>query len=67
MGWANGSSVFTIIIAFFFWGGGVGRPSTSAQLGFGLECNASLLSALQTYQVLNISTYAQLTHELIVL
>ena len=27
----------------------------------------SLLSALQTSQVLNISTYAQLTHELIVL
>ena len=31
------------------------------------ECNSSLLSALQTSQVLNISTYAQLTHELIVL
>ena len=28
---------------------------------------SSLLSALQTSQVLNISTYAQLTHELIVL
>ena len=31
------------------------------------ECNSSLLSALQTSQVLNISTYAQLQHELIVL
>ena len=31
------------------------------------ECNSSLLSALQTSQVLNISTYAQLMHELIVL
>ena len=28
---------------------------------------SSLLSALQTSQVLNISTYAQLQHELIVL
>ena len=31
------------------------------------ECNSSLLSALQTSQVLNISTYALLKHELIVL
>ena len=31
------------------------------------ESNSSLLSALQTSQVLNISTYAQLQHELIVL
>ena len=31
------------------------------------ECNSSLLSALQTSQVLNNSTYAQLQHELIVL
>ena len=31
------------------------------------SCNSSLLSALQTSQVLNISTYAQLQHELIVL
>ena len=31
------------------------------------ECSSSLLSALQTSQVLNISTYAQLEHELIVL
>ena len=31
------------------------------------ECNSSLLSAPQTSQVLNISTYAPLTHELIVL
>ena len=30
------------------------------------ESNSSLLSALQTSQVLNISTYAQLPHELIV-
>ena len=30
------------------------------------ECNSSLLSALQTSQVLNILTYAQLTHELII-
>ena len=30
------------------------------------ENNFSLLSALQTFQVLNISTYAQLKHELIV-
>ena len=30
------------------------------------ECNSSLLSALQTSQVLNISTYAQLQYELIV-
>ena len=30
------------------------------------ECNSSLLSALQISQVLNISTYAQLTHELII-
>ena len=29
--------------------------------------NSSLLSALQTSQVLNISTYTQLTYELIVL
>ena len=29
------------------------------------ECNSSLLSALQTSQVLNISTYALLKHELI--
>ena len=29
------------------------------------ECNSSLLSALQTSQVLNISTYAQLMHKLI--
>ena len=29
--------------------------------------NSSLLSALQTLQVLNVSTYAQLKHELIVL
>ena len=31
------------------------------------EGNSSLLSALQTSQVLNISTYAQLKHEVIVL
>ena len=31
------------------------------------ECNSSFLSALQTSQVLNISTYALLKHELIVL
>ena len=31
------------------------------------ESNSSLLSALQTSQVLNISTYALLKHELIVL
>ena len=31
------------------------------------ESTSSLLSALQTSQVLNISTYAQLKHELIVL
>ena len=31
------------------------------------ESNSRLLSALQTFQVLNISTYAQLQHELIVL
>ena len=31
------------------------------------ECNSSLLSALQASQVLNISAYAQLQHELIVL
>ena len=31
------------------------------------ECNSSLLSALKTSQVLNISTYAQLQHKLIVL
>ena len=31
------------------------------------ECNSSLLIALQTSQVLIISTYAQLQHELIVL
>ena len=31
------------------------------------ECNSSVLSALQTSQVLNISTYAQLQHEIIVL
>ena len=31
------------------------------------ESNSSLLSALQTSQVLNISTYAQMKHELIVL
>ena len=31
------------------------------------ESNSSLLSALQTSQVLNISTYAQLKHEVIVL
>ena len=31
------------------------------------ESNSSLLSALQTSQVLNISTYTQLKHELIVL
>ena len=31
------------------------------------ECNSSLLRALQTSQVLNISTYALLKHELIVL
>ena len=31
------------------------------------KCNSSLLSALQTSQVLNILTYAQLQHELIVL
>ena len=31
------------------------------------ECNSSLLSALQTSQVLNILTYAQLQHELMVL
>ena len=30
------------------------------------ENNFRLLSALQTFQVLNISTYAQLKHELIV-
>ena len=30
------------------------------------ECNSSLLSALQTSQMLNILAYAQLTHELIV-
>ena len=30
------------------------------------ENNFSLLSALQTFDVLNISTYAQLKHELIV-
>ena len=30
------------------------------------EGNSSLLSTLQTSQVLNISTYAQLKHELIV-
>ena len=30
------------------------------------ENNFNLLSALQTFQVLNISTYAQLKHELIV-
>ena len=31
------------------------------------SCNSNLLSALQTSEVLNISTYAQLKHELIVL
>ena len=31
------------------------------------ESNSSLMSALQTSQVLNISTYAQMKHELIVL
>ena len=31
------------------------------------ESNSSLLSALQTSQVLNISTYTQLKHELIIL
>ena len=31
------------------------------------ECNPSLLSAFQTSQELNISTYAKLKHELIVL
>ena len=31
------------------------------------ERNSSLLSALQTSQVLNMSTYAQMKHELIVL
>ena len=31
------------------------------------ESNSSLLSALQTSQVLNILTYTQLKHELIVL
>ena len=31
------------------------------------ESNSSLLSALQTSQVLNISTYVQLKYELIVL
>ena len=31
------------------------------------ESNSSLLSAVQTSQVLNISTYAQLKHELTVL
>ena len=31
------------------------------------ECNSSLLSTLQTSQVLNISTYTQLRHELIAL
>ena len=31
------------------------------------ESNSSLFNALQTSQVLNISTYAQLKHELIVL
>ena len=31
------------------------------------KSNSSLLSALQTSQVFNISTYAQLKHELVVL
>ena len=31
------------------------------------ESNSNLMSALQTSQVLNISTYAQMKHELIVL
>ena len=31
------------------------------------ECNSSLLSALQTSQVLNISSYTLLKHELVVL
>ena len=35
--------------------------------GVSAECNSSLLSALQTSQVLDISTYAQLKHELILL
>ena len=58
-----------LCIYYYYYLGGVewGRPSTSTQLGLGLECNSSLFRALQTYQVLNISTYAQLTHELILL
>ena len=43
--------------------GKLGEP----ERGVSAESNSSLLSALQTSQVLNNSKYAQLKHELIVL
>ena len=52
-----------------YWAlGKFGEHSRGVRVARGAaECNSSLLSALQTSQVLNISTYAQLQHELIVL
>ena len=51
-----------------YWARGkFGKHERGVRVPWGTgENNFSLLSALQTFEVLNISTYAQLKHELIV-
>ena len=52
-----------------YWAlGKFGEHERGASVARGVaESNSNLMSALQTSQVLNISTYAQMKHELIVL
>ena len=60
------SSCASVHMSRYWACGEFGEHERGVRVAWGAaECNSSLLSALQTSQVLNISTYAQLTHELI--
>ena len=66
--WLTISSRFSVCMSRYWALGKFGEHERGANVARGVaESNSNLMSALRTSQVLNISTYAQTKHELIVL